>query len=118
MAAPTRDASGAGVAVLRQEAGGGRVVIAGVHVEQAGGIQGAAGESNFVKETYVSAFRNTSEFIIAITFLQRAICANNSSRTATHIVMVEAKAFCRCRIRIVKSRGCYDRAGGAKDVFR
>ena len=42
------DGGGTGIGILRQEAGGGRVVIAGVHLGQTGGIQGAAGESNFI----------------------------------------------------------------------
>ena len=43
-----RDGGGAGVGILRQETGGGGVVIAGVHVEQAGGIRYAPRERHFV----------------------------------------------------------------------
>ena len=42
------DGSRAGVAILRQEAGGGGVVVTRIHVEQAGGILNAPRERHFV----------------------------------------------------------------------
>ena len=41
---------GTGIGILREEAGGGRVVVAGVHVEQARCVRDVAGESNLVEE--------------------------------------------------------------------
>ena len=45
-----RDGGGAGIGILREEPGGGGVVVPGVHVEQAGGIRNAPRERHLVEE--------------------------------------------------------------------
>ena len=53
-----RDGGGAGIGILRQKTGGGRVIVPRVHVEQAGSIQGAARERHFVEERIPRAGRH------------------------------------------------------------
>ena len=45
-----RDGGGAGVGILRQEPGGGGVVVPRVHVQQAGGVRYAPRERHLVEE--------------------------------------------------------------------
>ena len=53
-----RDGGGAGIGILRQKTGGGRVIVPRVHVEQAGSVQGAARERHFVEERIPRAGRH------------------------------------------------------------
>ena len=66
-----RDGGGAGVAVLRQEPGGGGVVVPRVHVEQAGGVQGAARERHLVEERIPRAGRH-AELVVVVGLDNRA----------------------------------------------
>ena len=88
MAAPTRDASEAGVAILRQEAGGGRVVVAGVHVKQAGGVQGAARERHLVEER-IAAGRRHAELVVVVGLDDRAFPIHDVRDAPLDIVPIE-----------------------------
>ena len=74
---------GAGVAVLRQEAGGGRVVVAGIHVQQAGGVRNAARERHLVEER-IAAGRRHAELVVVIGLDDRALALINSGSKLPH----------------------------------
>ena len=53
-----RGGGGTGVGILREETGGGGVVVAGVHVQQAGDIRHAARERHFVEKRIAAGRRH------------------------------------------------------------
>ena len=67
-----RDGGGAGVGILRQETGGGRVVVAGIHVlEPSRFIRYAAGERHLVEERIPRAGRY-AELVVVVGLDDRA----------------------------------------------
>ena len=78
-----RDGGGAGIGILRQETGGGRVVVAGVHVEQAGGIRNAPRERHLVEERIPRAGRH-AELVVVVGLDDRALALINSGSKLPH----------------------------------
>ena len=83
-----RDGGGTGVGILRQETGGGGIVVPGVHVEQAGGIRNAAGERHLVEERIPRAGRH-AELVVVVRLHHRARAVHNVRDAAADVVPVE-----------------------------
>ena len=62
---------GASIGILREEAGGGGVVVPRVHVEQAGGVRHAPRERHFVEERIARAGRH-AELVVVVGLDDRA----------------------------------------------
>ena len=82
------DGSRAGVAILRQEAGGGGVVVPRVHVEQAGGVRNAARERHLVEERIPRAGRH-AELVVVVGLHHRACPIHDVRDAAADVVPVE-----------------------------
>ena len=83
-----RGRGGAGVGILRQEAGGGGVVVPGVHVQKAGCVRNATGESNLVEERVPRAGRH-AELVVVVRLHHRACPIHDVRDASPDIVPVE-----------------------------
>ena len=112
---------GAGVAVLREEAGGGGVVVARVHVEQAGGVRYAPRERHFVEERVPRAGRH-AELVVVVRLHHRAFPVHDRRDAAADIVPVEEVVL---RVRVLPGLSLpleplarHDRTRRVEDVLR
>lgn len=85
--------SGTGVAVLRQEAGDGGIVVAGMHVQQAGRIRYTACERHLVEERIARAGRH-AELVIVVGFDHRARAVHDRRHAFSHVVPVVEAPVC------------------------
>ena len=83
-----RDGGGAGVGILREEAGGGGVVVACVHVQKAGCVRHAPRERHLVVEAAAGAGRH-AELIVVVGLDDGTRAVHNVRDAAAHIVPVE-----------------------------
>ena len=100
---------GAGVGILRQEAGGGRVVVAGVHVEQAGGVRNAPRERHLVEERVPRAGRH-AELVVVVGLDDGTFPIHDVRDAPAHVVPVEEVVV---RIRVLPG-GCLPREPPAR----
>ena len=112
---------GAGVAVLREEAGGGGVVVACVHVEQAGCVRDAAGERDLVEERVPRAGRY-AELVVVVGLDDRAFPIHDVRDAPADIVPVE-EVVVRIRVLLrlrlpLEPLARHDRARWVEDVLR
>ena len=82
------DGGGTGVGILRQEPGGGGVVVPRIHVEQAGGIRNAAGERHLVEERIPRAGRH-AELVVVVGHDDRAFPVHDVRDAPADVVPVE-----------------------------
>ena len=113
--------SGTGVGILRQEPGGGRVVVPRVHVEQAGSIRHAAGERHFVEER-TAAGRHHAELVVVVGLDDRARAVHDGRDAPADVVPVEEVVV---RIRVLpggrlplEPLARHDRPRRVEDVLR
>ena len=116
-----RGRGGAGIGILRQEAGGGGVVVPGIHVEQAGRIRYAAGECDLVVERISRAGRH-AELVVVVGLDHRARAVNDRRHAPTHVIPVEEVVV---RIRVLPGSRLpleplarHDRPRRVKDILR
>ena len=79
---------GAGVGILREEARRGRVVVAGVHVQQARSVRYAPRERHLVEERIARAGRH-AELVVVVRLHDRAFPVHDRRDAAAGVVPVE-----------------------------
>ena len=109
------------VAVLREEARRGRVVVAGVHVQQAGGVGNAARERHLVEERF-AAGRRHAELVVVVGLHDRAFPVHDRRDAAADVVPVEEVVL---RVRVLPGLSLsleplarHDRPRRVEDVLR
>ena len=112
---------GAGVGILREEARRGRVVVAGVHVEQTRSVGNAARERHLVEERIARAGRH-AELVVVVRLHHRAFPVHDRRDAATDVVPVEEVVL---RIRVLPGLSLplepltrHDRPRWVEDVLR
>ena len=114
---------GTGIGILRQEAGGGGVVVPRVHVEQAGGVRNAPRERHLVEERIAIARAGRHAELVVVVRLDDGTCPIHNVRDApADVVPVEEVVV---RIRALPG-GClpleplarHDRPRRVEDVLR
>ena len=109
------------IAVLREEAGGGGVVVARVHVEQAGGVRYAPCERHFVEERVPRAGRHAE--LVVVVRLDGGTCPIHNVRDAPADVVPVEEVVVRIRVLLrlrlpLEPLARHDRARWVEDVLR
>ena len=109
------------IAVLREEAGGGGVVVARVHVEQAGGVRYAPRERHFVEERVPRAGRH-AELVVVVGLDDRAFPIHDVRDAAADVVPVEevvvrVRVLLRLRLPL-EPLARHNRARRVEDILR
>ena len=76
-----------------EEAGGGRIVVAGIHVQQVGRIRYTACESNLVEERIARAGRH-AELVVVVGLDDGTYPVNDRRDTPSHVVPVVEASVC------------------------
>ena len=112
---------GAGIGILREEPGGGGVVVPGVHVEQAGGVRYAPRERHLVEKRVPRAGRHAE--LVVVVRLDDGTCPIHDVRDApAHVVPVE-EVVVRIRVLLrlrlpLEPLARHNRARWVEDVLR
>ena len=109
------------VAVLREESACRRIIVPGVHVEQAGGVRNAARERHLVEERIARAGRH-AELVVVVRLHHRTFLIHDVRDAPAHVVPVEEVVV---RIRVLpggrlplEPLARHDRARWVEDVLR
>ena len=115
-----RVGGGAGIGILRQEAGGGGIVVPRVHVEQARCVRNAPRERHLVEERVPRAGRH-AELVVVVRLHHRARAVHNVRDAPADIVPVEEVVV---RIRVLpggrlplEPLARHDRARRVEDIL-
>ena len=112
---------GAGIGVLREEPGGGGVVVPRVHVEQAGGVRNAPRERHLV-EKRIAAGRRHAELVVVVGLDDRAFPVHDVRDAPADVVPVEevvvrVRVLLRLRLPL-EPLARHDRPRRVEDVLR